>query len=230
MSKKLEQFIAVIFILIILFLIFIYSNTTVRYYILSFHVFTFIMIGKYIYDQDEKLKRSITDKHKHARTDPMTEVHNRLGLKECGMEKWKDAIRNSSSLVAIFIDIDQFKTFNDTYGHLVGDNVIKETANVFKKCLRLETDMIVRYGGDEFILLLSDIEKKDVEKLLERIQKNIADIKIKPIDKNITLSFGVNYIRKVNKTYNMEKIIDDSDKALYAAKKRGGNQYIFYNE
>lgn len=238
MIKKIIKFILMTSILMVIFVIFSYSeryfNTnTFKYYLWFYHVISFIIISIFFYSAKQKINKAekkANDRYKQSRIDPMTNVYNRLGLKEYGKNKWQEALYNNSSFAAIFIDIDQFKKFNDSYGHMVGDLAIKETANVLKECLRLETDIIVRYGGDEFILLLSDIEKPVVEKLVKRIQNNMEKVKIDQIKQNITLSFGINFISKVNEEINLEDIIDSSDKALYEAKKKSGNQYYFYNE
>ncbi len=174
-----------------------------------------------------RAEQKASDKYTESLIDKMTKVYNKTGLYELGNDKWDIALREGWSFAAVFIDIDKFKTFNDTYGHMVGDLLITKVAEVLKKSVRLETDIVARYGGDEFVILLSNIDKNTLHILAKRIQRIIKELKIKEINEPLTLSIGINYMKKINENNNLDEIIHLSDEALYISKSKGGNQYQF---
>ena len=123
-------------------------------------------------------------------------------------------------------DIDFFKHVNDTYGHLVGDDVLKKVAHAMKISLKRSSDFIARYGGEEFIIVMYDTDNKGAQELCTTIQSNLKDINY--IDSNnsqikpITLSFGISSIIPSTDT-NRESLIKHADIALYRAKESGRN-------
>jgi diguanylate cyclase (GGDEF)-like protein len=129
------------------------------------------------------------------------------------------------------VDIDHFKTINDTYGHMVGDHVLTVFAQLLKRCIR-KTDHIVRYGGDEFLVILPSTDIETAKIIAERIRCEVGKINIPPF-RNITVphiscSLGVS-------TYpeycdNKDDLIRTSDLALYKAKKSGRNCMKVYKK
>jgi len=121
-------------------------------------------------------------------------------------------------------DIDKFKNINDTYGHDIGDIAIKEVAHILSSHLR-ESDLIARFGGEEFCVLLQDISKDDVIKLFTKIRKVFEDniIQIDDLSISYTVSIGL--------CYGLEKTLEDmikvADNGLYYCKNNGRNQIAF---
>lgn len=151
--------------------------------------------------------------------DKLTGLYNRHQLDTEGLRKFTRASRQNSNLSAIMIDIDHFKNINDTYGHLVGDNVLKELSNILKQNKRIE-DFVVRYGGEEFIILLEECNSYDAEIKAQKLRKLIEELN--PTNIKVTASFGVATLNKTHKT--LEELLKDADKALYESKETGRNK------
>jgi len=196
-----------------------------------FNLIIILIIYLSFYNAGQKIhhaEKRANDKHIESLTDNMTGLYNKAGLNEYGVEKWEEAKKNNLSFAAIFIDIDKFKLFNDTYGHVVGDTIIKKVANVLKKSIRLHSDVAIRYGGDEFLILLSNIKKPALEELAKRIIKAIKDLKADGINNTVTLSIGIAFLEQIGLNDKLEDVIHFSDNTLYKAKNKGGNRYTFY--
>ena len=156
-----------------------------------------------------------------ANRDFLTGSYNRRYFFESANAKFAKAKRNSSALALATIDIDKFKNINDTYGHDVGDVAIKEIKKVLDRNLR-EYDLVARFGGEEFCILLEDITCKDLKNLFERIrvdfEKNI--IKIDTLEFKYTVSTGIAY----GIFDSLEEMLKISDEELYKSKENGRNQ------
>lgn len=165
---------------------------------------------------------------KLAAVDGLTNVYNR----RFGMERLKEdfsrAVRDMSSLSIAMVDIDHFKRVNDTYGHLVGDKVIVLIASIIKKTLR-EGDIVVRYGGEEFLMILHGASCGDAQVVCERILHQVSDAIFKDGDQQIpvTVSIGlVSYPEQM--TANEVELLDKADQALYHGKQTGRNKVVRY--
>jgi len=123
------------------------------------------------------------------------------------------------------VDIDDFKRINDTYGHVVGDCVLKEVAYRLKKSLR-KSDFIFRYGGEEFLILLPYVYKKDLKKVLEKVKDSISNEKVKCHGKQIKVTVSVGGAVFDTSVTSLEKLINKADRNLYEAKKTGKNKVI----
>ena len=156
-----------------------------------------------------------------ANRDFLTGSYNRRYFFESANAKFAKANRNSSALALATIDIDKFKNINDTYGHDVGDIAIKEIKKVLDRNLR-EYDLVARFGGEEFCILLEDITCKDLKNLFERIrvdfEKNI--IKIDTLEFKYTVSTGIAY----GVFDSLEEMLKISDEELYKSQENGRNQ------
>ncbi|MDP3305515.1 MAG: GGDEF domain-containing protein [Erysipelotrichaceae bacterium] len=124
----------------------------------------------------------------------------------------------------IFLDVDNFRDFNNVYGHQVGDNVLIECARIIKSCIR-ESDMSYRYGGEEFIVILRNCIKKEAGKIAQNIVKNISCRENGSLPM-MTISAGVSSMPEDAST--IEQIVRASDLALISAKKLGKNQVVLY--
>lgn len=167
------------------------------------------------------LTKKIEDLEKSSLIDHLTKTYNRNALssdllKLCSLENINDDIH------LFVIDIDNFKSINDTYGHVVGDKVLIFLANILRKTLR-EGDKIYRYGGEEFIVLLNRIEKKESHQIAQRIVSLINSNRLiyKELNINITVSLGATTLR-IGDT--PDELITRADKALYIAKQNGKNR------
>jgi len=162
-------------------------------------------------------------------TDPLTMLPNRRHLENYLQNIWDLAQRQKKEVSIIMCDIDFFKHINDKHGHIVGDFVLKELANLFKFSLRRNTDFIARYGGEEFIIILFDTSLKDAEELSIKITNllkavdhfHYQDILLDPI----TVSFGISCTLP-DETIQYIDLIKLSDTALYQAKEKGRNCFV----
>jgi diguanylate cyclase (GGDEF)-like protein len=159
---------------------------------------------------------------KKAYTDPLTQTHNRASFDDAITREMSLAVRNGKSLSLIFLDIDHFKTINDTYGHECGDTTLVLGAKWIKENLR-NSDIVFRYGGEEFVILLNGTDGNGAELLAERIRASIEShtIAFGMETLKITASLGVSTLRD-NDT--LESFVQRADKAMYIAKNRGRNQ------
>ena len=158
-----------------------------------------------------------------ANYDPLTELYNRRILRKLEQE-----LKVSNRWNALlFLDIDKFKEINDTYGHDVGDKVLKFVADSIRKSIR-KTDVAVRYAGDEFVVFLTDIgssRKEALEKAISvarRILSRVSDYKQTEINRPVSLSIGIKVFKDIEK---LEEIISNADRIMYMAKEKGGNRY-----
>ena len=126
------------------------------------------------------------------------------------------------------LDLDFFKSVNDTYGHAAGDEVLRETAKRVKKVIR-PYDLFGRYGGEEFILFMLDLDKSAVLSTMERVRKSVArtPILFDSAEISVTTSCGAAYAAPIN---DMESAIRFADAALYEAKETGRNKVVFYEQ
>ena len=154
-----------------------------------------------------------------ATTDKLTGVYNRQAFDLVMGETIKDANRNKNKFSIVIFDIDFFKTINDNYGHLAGDEFIKSIVDVTNPFLR-KSDIFSRWGGDEFILLLKNCSIEDAYNISENIRSEIKKIKVTFKDNDIfsTVSMGVSEYRLGEE---MDKVICRADKALYISKRNG---------
>ncbi len=156
-----------------------------------------------------------------AHKDPLTGIGNRAAFNEVLDREIELAQRHQRSLGMIVIDIDHFKSINDTYGHSVGDCLLKAMANCTENTIRL-SDQLFRYGGEEFVVLLPETDGKGVKRLADRIRRNVAEMDCACEGRHIrmTASFGVATLRKDE---GGKALFARTDQALYQAKKDGRN-------
>jgi len=153
-----------------------------------------------------------------ASTDPLTGLYNRYKFSELYVSSYKSMIQRHNDMSLVMLDIDYFKRVNDVYGHNAGDATLIQVSHAILRTLR-NIDIVCRWGGEEFIILLPTANLSNAttlaEKLRAQIEKNDIDIV-----GNITASFGVAQVKEGD---DMESVIDRADKALYLAKHSGRN-------
>ncbi|EDP74339.1 sensor domain-containing diguanylate cyclase [Hydrogenivirga sp. 128-5-R1-1] len=160
-----------------------------------------------------------------ANIDPLTHLFNRRAMEIILTNQYTLSKITGNDFVIGLADMDDFKKINDTYGHLVGDCVLKEVAVRIKSVLR-KSDFVFRYGGEEFLILLPYTTKREALKVLEKVRQSIIaePIKCKNNMIDITISIGAASLTE-NPEY-LEKLIELADKRLYKAKRTGKNKVV----
>ena len=157
--------------------------------------------------------------------DKLTGVYNRKYFEEALLFLIDNARTQKSEFAVMMFDIDDFKGVNDRYGHQTGDEVLVKLTREVKKCTGRE-DIIGRYGGEEFIILLPNTNKEKALNMAEKIRVNVEDAKILGDKRNITISIGIAI--SDNESLTSEEIIGRADQALYKAKHEGKNRCILW--
>lgn len=167
--------------------------------------------------------RLYQDIERLAITDSLTEVHTRRYLMERFEEERNRAMVHKTKMSFLMIDVDHFKNYNDQHGHLTGDQILREIAGIIKAHIR-EIDIIGRYGGEEFCVVLPDTDYDGAGYVAERIRSAVQAATIKAYDTitKATLSIGISVYPHDGKKVN--ELIDKADWALYRAKKEGRNR------
>ena len=181
-------------------------------------------------EEVRSLRDQLTEAQAAALTDELTELGNRKAFNNAIEEQvlLADQTDNPGNLCIILSDIDHFKKFNDTYGHLIGDSVLRYYANTMKKKQRAN-ETIYRYGGEEFVTLLSNSSLEEANKRAEEIRSDIEASVLKRKNDNeplakITASFGVAHFHGAPDT--SELLVSRADMAMYKAKNSGRNQVV----
>ncbi len=185
-----------------------------------------IKTGIRILELEESLKKANEQIKILSISDPLTGIFNRRYLNKHLPLEISRAKRYNRPLSLILCDIDHFKKVNDSYGHLVGDQVIKTFVSCIKKSIR-DVDWMVRYGGEEFIIVVPETDFNGSYVLAERLRNTISQrvIKVKKQEVRITSSFGVTGFvsNATDHKITFEAMIDQADKCLYKAKMKGRN-------
>lgn len=177
---------------------------------------------------DVTAQRSDDDHYAHLAThDALTGLSNRLILNDRLEHAISHADRTQKKIAILFCDLDNFKPINDTYGHDVGDNVLIHCANHFKKMLRME-DTICRYGGDEFVIILEDLDDDVVlQNLLDKVM-TVTDEPAVVAEHSIPIEMSVGVSVYPHDCGEVGCLIKQADQAMYNAKHAGKNRMIFY--
>ncbi len=166
-----------------------------------------------------------------ASTDPMTKLYNRRYFSELATTVVQLAKRSGLVYSVIMVDIDKFKRINDTYGHTIGDEVIIALSKVLKYNGR-ESDIVSRWGGEEFVILLPQTKQNSAMEIAEKLRKNVEVLHVViGDDKKIsfTISLGVATVHLQN-CFDVEDVINNADKALYFAKEGGRNRVEVFTQ
>ncbi|MFI5303275.1 MAG: diguanylate cyclase [Nitrospiria bacterium] len=161
--------------------------------------------------------------------DPVTGLFNRRYFNEILASEMDRAYRLNRPLSLILFDIDQFKGINDRYGHIAGDQVLKDLTRLFRSMLR-RYDIFCRFGGDEMLILMSDTDIQGAQILAERLRTAIAEAKLLSDGKSITCSFGVNGLNEIEPVrITHDEFLKQADQALYEAKSHGRNRVFAFH-
>jgi diguanylate cyclase (GGDEF)-like protein len=155
---------------------------------------------------------------KYAFTDGLTGLYNRHYLNDF-LQKFSSLRKEDANFAILFIDIDRFKDVNDRLGHSTGDCILRSLAQHFESLVRAN-DLLCRYGGEEFVIIYSDISKDDALEKAQQIRVTVQDMLFKCKQESITISIGLSF---GNRDDDINRVMEESDTALYTAKDAGRN-------
>ncbi len=159
--------------------------------------------------------------------DGLTGIANRRRFDEFLEQEWQRAKRKNTPLSLLMMDVDHFKQYNDNYGHLAGDDCLKQIASTLESQLKRPTDLVARYGGEEFVSILPDTDNEGALHIAKQFLESISELKIphshSSAADHVTISIGVATI-KPSDSVSKEEFINAADSSLYEAKRGGRNQ------
>ncbi len=181
--------------------------------------------------QSSKLSAEKSVLEKHSKHDGLTGILNRRSFDENYPIEWAKSVKYGHCLSLLMIDIDHFKTFNDTYGHQVGDNILIQVALQVQSAARREGDIAARYGGEEFIIMLPAADHVVSCRIAEKLRIQIESMKHnhQGSQLGITISIGIASMNP-RVRIKQENLIKQADMALYRSKKNGRNQICLFDD
>ena len=190
-------------------------------------------VEKELLQTQQDLMKAVEDLKLLSTHDGLTEIANRRFFDEYSAKEWKRAQRDKQSFAVIMIDLDYFKSYNDTYGHQRGDACLKKVAGVIKGAMKRPADLAARYGGEEFVLVLPETDKNGACKVAEQLHQEVANLKLEhpgnTCGAGVTISMGVaTEIAEPGKLFS--DLLAKADRALYKAKRSGRNRTSFFDE
>jgi len=177
------------------------------------HQFSLALRRVHLYQEIERI----------AITDSLTEVHTRRHITERFREELKRSKARRIKMSYLMIDVDFFKKFNDQYGHLTGDQILREVGMIIRENIR-EIDIAGRYGGEEFCVILPDTDRVGAQYAAERIRLASEKTVIQAYDATVNITVSVGAATFPEDGRRMDELIDKADWALYRAKKQGRNK------
>jgi diguanylate cyclase (GGDEF)-like protein len=169
--------------------------------------------------QQQKSRRQA---ERMAERDPLTGLHNRRGFNQQAAAIWNTAVRNKRPLSLIMLDLDHFKTINDLHGHATGDQALRLTADMLAQSCR-GGDVLGRWGGEEFLLLLPETGITEALALAERLRVEIQALELEESHQQLSLSASFGVIER-SAQGQLEQLINQADRLLYVAKHSGRNR------
>ncbi|MCL2548065.1 MAG: diguanylate cyclase [Symbiobacteriaceae bacterium] len=160
--------------------------------------------------------------------DALTNIPNRRSFDIQLRKEWERAVRESNCIGLMMMDIDDFKKYNDTYGHTQGDALLRAVARVFEQTLKRPADFVARWGGEEFVILLPNTDAEGSIAVAEQVREQVSKLVVPLNDGSptrVTLSIGVNAMVPLRNS-DMEEFVNGADKACYEAKRSGKNRVL----
>jgi diguanylate cyclase (GGDEF)-like protein len=193
-----------------------FSSAWIPYLNETFRLTVFLIITLII----TKLKRAMDNHKALARTDSLTAIPNRRAFYDLAEMELNKARRYQSPLSALYVDVDNFKQINDRLGHHIGDMLLRSTANMIKSNIRA-IDIIGRFGGDEFVVLLAETGPESVALVARKLKEKLSNLMR---NNNWPVTFSIGAVTFEAAPESVEELIIAADKQMYNAKKNGKNR------
>jgi diguanylate cyclase (GGDEF)-like protein len=199
--------------------------------ILLFTYFISAYLSKNLRENENKIQDLLQKTQEMSVTDGLTNLYNQTHFFLLFRLQLKKAQRYHTSFSIIMFDVDHFKNYNDNNGHLKGSEALRQVGDIMRRCFRT-SDVLAKYGGDEFVIILSDSDRVGAFLAADRLREVVEEEPFdggqqQPLGK-LTLSLGISTYPEHGST--VEELLDSADKALYCAKKAGRNKTIIYSE
>lgn len=181
----------------------------------------------YLSERFKQEQKKLEEARSLSLTDPLTGLKNRRFLEECFPTEIGKAKRGNYPISIVMIDVDKFKSINDSFGHTTGDMVLREISAIFKANTR-GSEYFIRYGGDEMLWLLCNTSNEMALKACQRLRENIEQYRFEKLpDLRVTVTCGITTFNHINmSSVSLSDIIDTLDQAFFKAKRKGGNRVI----
>ena len=180
-------------------------------------------------ESQRQLMRSNLELQRLSKVDALTGLGNRGYFDEYLATEWSRAMRTSQPLSILLIDVDYFKAYNDSFGHLAGDTVLRTVADAIQRSCQRATDFSARFGGEEFVMVLGATPLAGCHSIAEQLRQDIEDLQIpargSAVGPYVTVSIGAASVGP-EPGQSVASLVDAADKALYDAKKAGRNQVV----
>ena|GEM_PF-3084515 len=163
--------------------------------------------------------------HAMALHDPMTQLYNRRAAASLGERLWEEALAQRMPFAVVMLDIDHFKRINDTYGHDVGDDAIKQVASILPAHVR-QRDMVCRWGGEEFLMLLPESDAEGAYQIAERVRGEVASTALLVNGERVPIRISAGVTERIDGDASLAEVIERADQGLYAAKEQGRNRVV----
>ncbi len=175
------------------------------------------------------LKRAVLYQHvqEMATLDSLTKVFTRRYWFQRCNEELERSRKYNYNLTCLMIDVDRFKGFNDTYGHLVGDAVLMAVVRVVRENIR-QIDLLGKYGGEEFCVILTETAVQGAQFVAERIRQALQDTSVQAYDEILKVTISIGIAGFPNDSRDLTGLVDKADQALYRAKETGRNKVCVY--
>ena len=194
----------------------VFSNAIIPYLNETFRLFVFLVITCIIH----KLRTALENQKEIAGTDPLTSVANRRAFYDLANLELNKARRYQTPISFLYLDIDNFKKINDNFGHQIGDKLLRSVANTIENNIRA-IDLIVRFGGDEFGILLAETGAESATRVVGKLKKKLLEL---VRDNGWPVTFSIGVATFISPPGNIDEMIDAADAQMYFAKQNGKNR------
>ena len=166
-----------------------------------------------------------------ATTDALTELHNRRAFDQTYTHEFERIRALGTAISVLFVDVDNFKLYNDHYGHVAGDRALQAVARALRTCVKRSADFVCRYGGEEFVVVLPDNDMTAAMAMAEKIRMTVHQLALAHDTTEmgvLTCSIGIASVDGADPLYS-ENLLENADRALYAAKRAGRNRVVHFD-